>query len=153
MIVAESGRCHGAIDNFRLNQGLVALHIHDKTLIRKACGCLGEAVRSTLVVRSGHYHVPAKAPHGVSDPSIVDSHENSLHRTGLLNAAVDVLYQCLALNFEERLAGETGGVKTSGDNRYGACRLHTPHIGGKLSVNYTTAPLEVCEAVVKGIGR
>jgi hypothetical protein len=79
------------------------------------------------VVDPRHGDVPAKSPHGTGDPFVVGGNQDPLDRTSLFHSPVNMLNQCFAPNFDDRLSGETSGLISGRDDGDGAIRIHIPH--------------------------
>jgi hypothetical protein len=101
------------------------------------CG-FRKSVRPTLVIETSHDDFASEFPDGTGNALIVGRNEDALDRFGALNAPVNVFYQRFTLDFNDRLSGETGGLESCGDNRYGAFEFHTDYVVEKIRSDYST---------------
>ena len=86
------------------------------------CG-FGKTVGTTLVIESGHDDFAAELPDGFGNAFVVGRDEDAFDRFGLLNAPVNVFYQRFTVNFNDGFSGETSGLESCRDDRYGAFEI------------------------------
>jgi len=79
------------------------------------------------MVIPGHYGGPAEPLDGFGDSAVVGGNHDPGYERSLLNAPVNVLYQCFSGDFGYRLSRETGGIESCGDDRNGGINLHQKH--------------------------
>lgn len=132
-------RCHGAIDNVRFNEGFVSLNIHDKCVGRQVGGCFRKTVRATLVIETRHDDFAPEFADGAGNALIIGRDEDAFDRFCALNSPVDVFYQRLTLNFNDGFPGETSGLESCRDDRYGAFEFHTVYVVEKIRCDYSTS--------------
>ena len=129
---------HGAIDHVRLDKRFIALDVHDHRIGMQVRCCFRKTVRATLMVETGHDGFASESPDGIRDTFIVGRDEDSLNQPGTLNASVNMFYQCLTLNFDDGLSGETCGLESGRDNRNGALKFHAEYGAEKIRFDYST---------------
>jgi hypothetical protein len=65
---------------------------------------------------------------GGGDAFVVGGDKDAFDRFGGLNAPVDVFDQRFTFDFDDGLSGETCGLESCRDDRYGSFRFHTGYI-------------------------
>jgi hypothetical protein len=133
-----TGGGHGSIDHVGLDERFIPLDIHDNCIRRQVLCGFRETVRTALVIESGHDNLASEFPDSSGNALVVGRNEDSLDRFGALNSPVNVLYQRFAVNFNDGLSGETSGLESCRDNRYGAFEFHTEYVVGKIRSDYST---------------
>jgi hypothetical protein len=79
------------------------------------------------MVIPGHDGSPAEPLDGIGNSLVIGSHQNPAHQRGLLNLAINVLYQRLSADFDDRFSGETTGIETGWDDCGSGYDLHQKH--------------------------
>jgi hypothetical protein len=102
------------------------------------CG-FRESVRTALVIETSHDGFAPEFSDGIGDALVVGRDEDALDRFGALNAPVNVFYQRLTLNLNDGFSGETSGLESCGDDRYGAFVFHAEYAAEKIRSDYSTS--------------
>jgi hypothetical protein len=76
------------------------------------------------MVETGHDDFASEDPNRIGNAFIVGRNEDAFDGFRGLNAPVNVFYQRLTLNFKDGFSGETCGLESCWDNRYGTFEFH-----------------------------
>jgi hypothetical protein len=133
------GGSHGTIDHAGFDERFISLDIHNQCIrMQVRCGFC-KSVRPTLVIETSHDDFASEFPDGTGNALVVGRNEDALDRFGALNAPVNVFYQRLTLNLNDGFSGETSGLESCGDDRYGAFVFHAEYAAEKIRSDYSTS--------------
>src|SRR5262245_9107761 len=76
------------------------------------------------MVLAGYGNGPSEPLNSIRNSSVVRGNYDPVDQRGPFDAAVNVLYQRLSVDFDYRFSGETSGVEPGGDDRDGGIDLH-----------------------------
>lgn len=107
-------RADGRVDNFRVEEGFVALHVDED--LAPGVGCnFCDALGSSAMVGAGHAGFAAEGLHCFNDAVVIGGHDDAGGELGKLGSFVDALNHGSAGEGDQRLAREAGGTVARGD--------------------------------------
>ena len=107
----------------RLDEGFIALDIHDHSPTRPRLDISLEAsVRTALVLIGGHHHLAAESGDRLGDAGVVRRHIDAVQHLGDL--LIHTLDHTLPADLHQRLARETGGGISGRDYPYKNTLIH-----------------------------
>jgi hypothetical protein len=107
-------RRHRFANRIGIDQWLVALHVDDDVAVERR-GDFGQTIRRAVMIGARHPHLAAELLHGPRNPHVVGRDDDLRNRRRSGGAPVDVLDHRAAVYQRERLAGESAGGESRGD--------------------------------------
>ena len=94
------------VDEFRIDQRFIALHIDDQLHVLIGRSNLRQSVCTGRMIRCGHHGLTAVGTHSLANPFIIRSNQHFLHTIGLHSAFIYTADHRLAGNIQQRLTGQ-----------------------------------------------